>query len=377
MKNTRHYLDNSATTSLDARVIFAMHQFEKKYYGNPSSIHREGQEARARIDFARASIAQFFGAKSQEIIYTSGATESNNLAIQGVVDYHLRHKKTRPHIITTELEHHSVYNVVKQLKARGAVEATFVKPNRNGLITPDKILKNVRTNTVLISVIFVSNEIGSVLPIREIGKLLTIHNSQLKSKVLFHTDAVQAVKFYNCNVDKLGVDLLTFSAHKIHGPKGIGGLFVKTGTKLEALMHGGSQEYDLRPGTQNTIGIIGMAKAYELLGSLDDRQKNAEKIKKIQKLFLTSLLKNNRVILNGPTGDDRAPDNLSVSIKGIDSDTLIAKLDLAGIAASTGSACVSGSTEPSHVIKALGKPDRRAAVLRLSLDIDSKFVKIL
>lgn len=385
----RNYLDNAATTHLHKEVMKAMREFEKKYYGNPSSVHREGQQARARIDFARAGIAQFFGAKPQEIIFTSGATESNNLAIYGVINYHLKHRKTKPHVITTDLEHHSVHSVVKILKARGVVEATFIKPDSSGMITLEKIIKNLKKNTILISVIFVSNEIGSVLPIREIGKALS--NLQPKTyppasarheragnlKPIFHTDAVQAVKFYNCNVDKLGVDLVTFSAHKIQGPKGIGGLYVRPGTKLVPIMQGGTQEYELRPGTQNTAGIIGMAKAYELLGPLEQRQKNAEKIKKIQEIFLNNLLKKSRVKLNGPTGDDRAPDNINIAIKGIDSDTLIAKLDLAGIAASTGSACVSGSTEPSHVIKSLGKLDKNSAVLRLSLGKNSKYIKIL
>lgn len=394
-QSKRLYLDNAATTPLNKEVMLAMHEFEKKYYGNPSSVHREGQQARAKIDFARAEIAKFFGSKPQEIVFTSGATESNNLAIQGVINYHLQHRKintvrgrsprgdcayekntaasngVKPHIITTELEHHSVHSVVKNLKARGVVEATFIKPDRNGMITAEKIIKNLKKNTVLVSVIFVSNEIGSVLKIREIGKALK------DLQPLFHTDAVQAVKFYNCNVDKLGVDLLTFSAHKIQGPKGIGGLYVRSGTKLASIMQGGTQEYELRPGTQNTVGIIGIAKAYELLGSLEQRQKNSEKIKKIQEIFLNNLLKNKRVKLNGPIGEDRAPDNINITIKGTDTDTLIAKLDLAGVAASTGSACVSGSAKPSHVIKSLGKLDKKSAVLRLTLDNNSKFIKIL
>jgi cysteine desulfurase len=373
----RIYLDNTATTPLDPKVALAMHEFEKKYYGNPSSIHREGQKARAKIDFARARMAQFINAKPQEIIFTSGATESNNLAIQGVVNYHLQHFKSKPHVIATELEHHSVHSVIKKLANRRVIEATFVKPSREGLIGTEKILKNIKKNTILISVIFISNEIGSVLPIREIGNSLATINLNLKSKILFHTDAVQAIKFYNCNVDKLGVDLMSISAHKINGPKGIGALYIKTGAKLENLFYGGKQEYELRPGTQNTTGIIGMAKAYELLGSLENRQANAGKITKIRNKILKNLLKNKRVELNGPNDENRSPDNINITVRGSDSDTLIARLDLAGIAASTGSACVSGSTEPSHVIKSLGKKlPAKSAVLRLTLDKNSKFLDL-
>lgn len=367
---TRIYLDNAATTPLDRRVAKAMRDFEMEFYGNPSSIHREGQRARAKIDTARAQIASFFNCKPQEIIFTSGATEANNLAIQGIVAHAIEHLKIKPHVITTELEHQSVYNVVKELENRGVLEASFVKPTKDGLINADEIIKEIKDSTVLISVIFVSNEIGSVLPIREIGRELLTINSQLSTKVYFHTDAVQAVKYFNCNVEKLGVDLLTFSGHKINGPKGIGGLYIniKSGTKVKPLMYGGSQEYDKRSGTQNTAGIMGLSKAYELLGSLEDRQKNAIKISKLRNELINFISKFKNVEINGPNGASRSPDNVSFTVFNIDQDMLIAKLDLAGIAASTGSACVSGSTKPSHVIKALGKIGKRqAATLRLSL----------
>ncbi|MBI4363255.1 MAG: cysteine desulfurase [Candidatus Doudnabacteria bacterium] len=365
----RIYLDNAATTPIDPRVSKAMRDFELEFYGNPSSIHREGQVARAKIDSARANIAAFLNCKAQEIIFTSGATEANNLAIQGVISHALLDLAVKPHVITTMLEHQSVYNLIKELEEREVIEATFIKPDKNGLIDPDDVIRAIKSNTVLISVIFVSNEIGSILPIREIGKALSsLPPTTYNLKPLFHTDAVQAAKFCNLNVEKLGVDLLTLSGHKINGPKGIGALYIKSGTKIRPLIFGGSQEYEKRPGTQNTAGIIGIAKAYNLLGSLENRQKNAEKISRLRDELLEFLSNQKRVEINGPMGDNRTADNISFTILGADQELIISKLDLAGIAASTGSACVSGSTKPSHVIHALGKVGKKpAATVRLSL----------
>ncbi|MBI2355581.1 MAG: cysteine desulfurase [Candidatus Doudnabacteria bacterium] len=353
----RIYFDHAATTPLDKRVSKAMRDFELKYFGNPSSVHREGQQARAEIDFGRAAVAKFLNAKPQEIIFTSGATEANNHAIKGIVSKAIFEWGMKPHVITTELEHHSVYNVVKEMEKRGVIEATFIKPTPDGQISADQIIKEIKDNTVLVSCIFVSNEIGSVLPVREIGKHLSSINSRLSTshKIAFHTDAVQAAKFYNCNVEKLGCDLLTLSAHKLYGPKGIGTLYIKTGTKIDNLMSGGAQEYDMRPGTQNTAGIIGMAKALELLGSLEEREKSAKKIRNLRDELWDQIKNIPGVELNGPIGESRNPENLSITISDIDQDSLITAMDLAGFAVSTGSACVSGSSEPSHVIKALGK----------------------
>ncbi len=364
----RIYLDYGATTPLDPNVALAMHQFEKTYWGNPNSVHWEGQQARAEIDFARAKIASFINAKSQELVFASGATEANNLAIQGVIKSARKKINKIPHVVTTQLEHQSVYNVVKNLQSRGEVEATFIKPSQEGLISANKIINAIKPNTVLISVIFVSNEIGSILPIREIGGQLSTINSQLSTKIYFHTDAVAAQKFMNLNAEKLGVDLMTLSGHKVYGPKGIGALYIKSGIKLENLMFGGSQEYEKRPGTQNTAGIIGMAKAFELLGSLEDREKNSEKIKKFRDELINFFKTKKNVELNGPEGEARDPYNVSITIQNVDQDALITALDLAGLAISTGSACVSGSSQPSHVIQALGKIGKQpAATVRLTL----------
>lgn len=361
----RIYLDYAATTPIDPKVFKVMREFELEFYGNPSSTHREGQNARARIDFARATVAKFINAKPQEIIFTSGATEANNLAIQGVVNYAIQHLKIKkPHVITTKLEHQSVYNLVKELEKRGVIEATFISPSKNGMIDPAAIKKAIKKNTVLVSVIFVSNEIGSILPVREIGSLIKDH----RSRIAYHIDAVQAAKFLNCNVEKLGCDFLTLSAHKLYGPKGIGALFVKTGSKLANLTIGGFQEYGKRPGTQNTAGIMGMAKAVELLGPLEDRQGSAQKISLFRDKLIGKIKKNSDADLNGPIGDSRIADNVSFTFYEVDQDALLTALDLAGIAASTGSACVSGLSEPSHVIEALGKTTERvAATVRLTL----------
>ena len=364
----RIYFDNAATTPLDKRVAKAMRDFELEFYGNPNSSHREGQIARAKIDFARAEIAKFISAKPQEIIFTSGATEANNHALRGVVSNAIGKLKIKPHIITTELEHQSVYNTVKMMEERGVVDATYIKPDRDGMIAPEQIIKAITDNTVLVSVIFVSNEIGSILPIREIGKRLAEVNARQKHQIYFHTDAVQAVKYFNCHVDKLGVDLMTLSAHKINGPKGIGALYIRTSTKLDNLMTGGSQEYDKRPGTQNTAGIIGFAKAVEQLGTLEDRQATAQKVKILRDKLISDLSPQEGLDLNGPVNDQRTPDNVNLSVYGADQELIMSKLDLAGIAASTGSACVSGSNEPSHVIRSLGKiNDIPAATIRLTL----------
>ncbi len=365
----RIYLDYAATTPINKSVSKEMRDFELEFFGNPSSTHREGQQARAKIDFAREVVAKFLNAKPQEIVFTSGATEANNMAINGVVSNAIYLQKIKPHIITTKLEHQSVYNTIKVLQERGVVDATFINPTPDGLINADDVIKAITDRTVLISCIFVSNEIGSILPVRELGKLI----KEKDSSIVFHIDAVQAAQFYNCNVDKLNCDLLTLSAHKISGPKGIGALFIKTGLKLDRLVEGGAQEYDRRPGTQNTSGIIGFAKAVELLESLEARQKNSEKISKLRDKIISETLKISNVELNGPEGESRAANNANFTIYDIDQDALMTSLDLAGISASTGSACVSGSSEPSHVIQSLGKVNNRlAATVRFTLGIETK-----
>jgi cysteine desulfurase len=368
MKSKRVYFDNAATTPLDKRVALAMSKFQAKYFGNPNSIHYEGQQARAKIDFGRAEIAHAISAKPQEIVFTSGATEANNIALKGVVSYYLQKMNEKPHVVTTLLEHQSVYATLKMMEQHGIIEVTYIKPDQSGVVDAEQIIKAIKDNTVLVSVIFVSNEIGSVLPIRQIGKHIAEINTNQKQPIYFHSDAVQAFKYYNCHVEKLGVDLMTLSAHKINGPKGIGALYVKSGTKLDNLMEGGSQEYGIRPGTQNTVGIIGFAEAVKLQGDFEERSKTGEQIRKLSNLLISEIQKMENIELNGPIGEDRAPDNVNFTLKGTDQETIIAKLDLAGFAVSTGSACVSGSTAPSHVIQSLNKNYKDpAATVRITL----------
>ncbi len=355
MKKTRIYFDHAATTPLDKKVQKAMFDFDQEFFGNPNSVHYEGQQARAKIDFARAEIAQAISAKPQEIVFTSGATEANNMAIKGIVSSALSQWNEKPHVVTTELEHQSVYNVIKKMQEQGIIDATFVKPDKNGMVSADDVVAAIKDTTVLVSVIFVSNEIGSVLPIRQIGRAIADINLRQRHPIYFHTDAVQALKYYNCHVEKLGVDLMTLSAHKINGPKGIGALYIKNRTKIDGLINGGSQEYGLRAGTQNSSGIIGFAQSIKLLGDFERRQKDGEKIRKLSNELISALKKLKNVEINGPLGEDRAPDIINFTVKGTDQETAIAKFDLAGFAVSTGSACVSGSADPSHVILALNK----------------------
>lgn len=377
MRAKRVYFDNAATTPLDPKVIATMHKFESQFFGNPNSIHLEGQAARAQIDFARADVAAAIFAQPQEIIFTSGATEANNMAIKGAVSLALPKMYDKPHVITTYLEHQSVFNTVQELELQGIIEATYVKPDKNGLIKAEDVIKAVQDNTVLVSVIFVSNEIGSVQPIREIGKLLAEINAKQEHRVLFHTDAVQAFKYYNCHVEKLGVDLMTLSAHKLNGPKGVGAFYLRTGVKLANLLHGGSQEYGLRPGTQNTVGIIGFAEAVKLAGDFEARNKTGQKIRKLSDELIKAIKKIKGVELNGPVGENRTPDNVNFTITGLDQEMVIAKFDLAGFAVSTGSACVSGSAEPSHVIESLGKKYKDpAATVRVSLGKQNTLAEI-
>ncbi len=377
MPKKRIYFDNAATTPLDKRVSKAMRDFELEFYGNPNSIHREGQVARAKIDFARAQIAEFIHAKPQEIIFTSGATEANNHAIRGIVSNALHNLKIKPHVVTTMLEHQSVYNTIQTMERWGIIDVTYVRPSKEGVISANEVIKAITDKTILVSTIFVSNEIGTILPIREIGNHMAEVNKRQSHKTYFHVDAVQAAKYLNCHVDKLGADLMTLSAHKINGPKGIGALYIRTGTQIDNLMTGGSQEYDKRPGTQNTAGIIGFAKAIELFGSLEERQKRAKKIEILRDKLLALITKLPNIFINGPLGDLRAPDNINFSVIGIDPDLFMSKLDLAGVAASTGSACTSGSIEPSHVIKALGKVnDITATTVRLTLGAQNSLSEV-
>lgn len=355
------YLDNGATTPLDPQVLSAMMPYFKDSFGNPMSVHQFGAKALAGVDTAREQIANFLHCRSSEIIFTSGATESNNLALKGIVD--ANKENATPHIIISALEHHCVLETAQYLEKKKLAEVSYIKPDRFGIIAAKDILSHVKKNTVLISIMYVNNEIGTIQPIKEIGKKLT----SFKQKIYFHTDAVQAINYLNCDVQELGVDLLSFSGHKIYGPKGIGVLFVKQTTKISKIQHGGEQEFKLRAGTHNVPGIVGLGKAVALL-----KERSNIETKKIQALRdylwrgLSKKIPN--VLLNG-NKENRAPHILNVSFKNIEGEGILISLDMEGIAVSTGSACSSESLEASHVMLAISRGDhlRAHSSVRFSL----------
>lgn len=338
----RIYLDYAATTPCDPQVLKAMEPYFFQRFGNPSSIHAEGQEAKKAIEDAREKLASFLGAKPEEIIFTSGGTESNNFAIKGVA-YAQENKGN--HIITTSIEHHAVIEPCKFLEKRG-FKVTYVGVDKYGLVNPSDIKKAITDKTILITVMHANNEIGTIQPIAEIGKIAQ------ELGIYFHTDAVQTVGHIPTNVNDLHADLLSLSAHKFYGPKGIGALYVRKGTRIERFLHGGDQEKGRRASTHNTTGIVGLGRAIELC------QDKMEEEAKFQTKLRDKLIKEipsriPEVYLNGhPTL--RLPNNVNFSIKYIEGESILLNLDMLGIAASTGSACTSTSLEPSHVLLAIG-----------------------
>lgn len=359
----RIYLDYAATTPIEPKVLRAMLPFLKENFGNPSSVHYFGQKAQVAIDESRKKVAKFLGCSPEEIIFTGSATEANNLAIKGIAK-NVQSKK--PHIITTQIEHKSVLESFKALEKKG-VEVTYLAVDDQGLISISNLAKKIKENTVLISIMYANNEMGVIQPIAEIGKLLkNINRIKEKSKVqrtFFHSDAVQAVNYLDCNVDKLGVDLLTLSGHKIYGPKGVGALYIKKPTAhaqrtlIEAQISGGGQEQGLRSGTENVAGIVGLGAAIEKI------KKEKGKIKKIKRLrdeLVKGIFKTiSNVKFNGIL-ENSLPNIANVSFKGAEGEAIVVALDQKGICVSTGSACAAKSLEPSHVLLALGINEEEA-----------------
>jgi len=344
----RIYLDHAATTPIHPEVMKAMLPFFTDAFGNPSSIHFYGQEARGAIEEARTRVAEFIGARSEEIVFTSGGTEADNYALKGVA-YANEHKGN--HIITTPIEHHAVLEVCKFLEKRGC-QTTCLPVDEYGLVDPDDVRKAITDKTILVSVMHASNEVGTIEPVEEIGRIAR------EAGIYFHSDSVQTVGHIPVNVDKLKVDLLSISAHKLFGPKGVGALYVRKGTKLVPLMHGGEQEKRRRAGTENVPGIVGLGKAAELAGQEMDRE--AERLTYLRDKLIEGLGERlDQTRLNGhPT--KRLPNNVNVSIDFVEGESMLLNLDLEGICASTGSACTSSSLEPSHVLLALGLPPEQA-----------------
>jgi len=344
----RIYLDHAATTPTRPEVVKSMLPYFADSFGNPSSIHSQGQEAKGAVEEARTKVAELIGARSEEIVFTSGGTEADNFALKGVA-YANEHKGN--HIITTSIEHHAVMEVCKFLGRRGFT-ITYLPVDKYGLVNPDDVRKAITDKTILISIIHANNEVGTIEPISEIGKIAK------EAEVYFHTDAVQTVGHIPVNVDKLKADLLSISAHKLYGPKGAGALYIRKGTKLVSLIHGGEQEKRRRAGTENVPGIVGLGKAVELAGQ--EIGKEAERLAYLRDKLIEGFgEKIDHIRLNGhPTR--RLPNNVNVSVDFVEGESMLLNLDLEGICASTGSACSSASLEPSHVLLALGLPPEQA-----------------
>ncbi len=344
MNRTDIYLDHAATTPVDPLVLAAMQPYFSDRFGNASSIYAAGREARAGLDRSRATIASFLRCQAREIVFTSGGTESDNLAVKGVAWWN-RLQNRGNHIVTTMIEHHAVLNSVEFLKKFG-FEVTFVAPDANGIIQPEAIEAAIRDDTMLISVMYANNEIGTIQPIAEIGALARRHG------ITMHTDAVQAVGELELDVNQLNVDLLSASAHKFYGPKGVGFLYVRRQSPILWQQSGGAQENNHRAGTENVAGIVGVATALRI--AYEQREERTARMRQLRDRLIDGVL--TRIPQSRLNGDRelRLANNANLSFEGVEGETLLLNLDMNGIAASSGSACTTGSTEPSHVLTALG-----------------------
>ena len=352
----RVYMDNGATTRVTEPVMAAMQPYFCEIYGNPSSVHGFGREARKAVEAARAQVAKAIGAQPREIYFTGCGTEADNWALRGAAYANIKKGK---HIITTNFEHHAILHTCKQLEKEG-FEVTYMPVDHDGLITPEQLEAAIRPDTVLVSVMYANNEVGTIEPIPELAAVAKAHG------VLFHTDAVQAIGHVPIDVKAQNIDMLSMSGHKFHAPKGIGALYVRQGVRLERLMQGGAQERGQRPGTENLAGIVGIGKAIEL--ATEDVEGRAEKMAAIRDHMIDRIMKEiPHVQLNGhPT--KRMCGNINVSFYFVESESILLHLDFKGIAASSGSACTSGSLDPSHVLLAIGVSHEHAnGSVRLSL----------
>ena len=355
----RIYMDYAATTPVDDEVLKEMLPYFKEKYGNASSLHSFGREAFDAIENAREQVARMINSTSDEIIFTSGGTESDNLAIKGIAYKNKDKRETKgPHIITSTIEHPAVLEPCKHLEKQG-FDVEFLPVDRYGLVDPSDLEKTISKNTFLVTIMFANNEIGTIEPINEIGEITEQHD------IIFHTDAVQAVGKEHIDVNKLKIDLLSISSHKIYGPKGVGALFVRKGVKLEPLSHGGGHEKGLRSSTYNTPGIVGLGKACEI--GLKRMEKDREHMKKLRDVLIKNVLEIEESYLNGhPT--KRLVNNAHFRFTAIEGESLNLMLDDKGIAASTGSACSSAKLQASHVLLGIGlKPEEAHGSLRLTL----------
>ena len=349
------YLDHAATTYLDPRVKEAMEPYWEVEFGNPSSLYRPGRRAKEALDSAREKIALILSCRPEELIFTGGGTEAINLAIFGVARFY---KEQGRHIITTKIEHHAVLHSLEALQKEG-FEVTYLDVDEDGLVDPEKLKASIRPDTILVSIMYANNEIGTIEPLEEVGKIIKQVRAERKTAgnltpIFFHTDACQAAGALDLDVQKLGVDLLAMNGSKIYGPKGVGCLFIKKGVRVKPLIYGGGQENNLRSGTENVPGIIGFAKALEIAHA--EKEKENARLIELRDYFINRLLNEiPKVVLNGHP-IKRLPNNINVSVLDIEGEAVILYLDEKGIYCSTGSACTSITLDPSHVILALGRP---------------------
>lgn len=354
------YLDHAATTPVAKEVFEAMEPYLTEHYGNPSSVYSTGQEAASVVSIAREKAANLIGADEREIYFTAGGTEADNTAIKGVA---LALQEKGKHIITSRIEHPAVLETCKQLEKYLGFEFTYLNVDKQGFVDPDDVKRAIRKDTILVSIMMANNEIGTIEPIKEISEIVK------EKGIYMHTDAVQAAGQIPISVEELGVDMLSISSHKINGPKGVGALYVKKGVRFASLLTGGAQERNKRAGTENVAGIVGFGKALEIAcNKLDEK---AAFLRGLRDKLIRGIKENiDEVILNGPRDERRLPNNVHFCFRYVEGESILLNLDMLGIAASSGSACSSGSLDPSHVLLSIGHPHEIAhGSLRLSLGL--------
>ena len=357
MEKRRIYMDYSATTPVKKEVVEEMMPYLTDYFGNASSFHSFGREAKEALDKARSQVASLINANPNEIYFTAGGTESDNWAIEGVA---FAHKNKGNHIITSKIEHHGVLHPCEYLEKHHGFEVTYLDVDSEGRVDLEQLKNSIKDTTILITIMFANNEIGTIQPIKEIAEIAKEH------KIIFHTDAVQAAGNINIDVKELGVDLMSMSSHKIYGPKGIGALYIKRGTKLHTFVHGGAQERKKRAGTENIPAIVGYGKAAEM--AKENMDNHIEQLTKLRTKLIDGILE--RIPYTRVNGSltHRLPGNVNFGFEFIEGEGILLLLDMLGIAASSGSACTSGSLDPSHVLMAIGLPHEIAhGSLRLSI----------
>lgn len=354
------YMDYAATTYVKPEVLEEMMPFFTEKFGNPSSFYGISRETKMAIDKSRSRISKALNCEVNEVYFTGGGSEADNWAIKGIAS---AYRKKGNHIITTKVEHHAVLHTCEYLEKNG-FEVTYLSVNEEGFIDLEELKNSITDKTILVSIMFANNEIGTIQPIKEIGEICR------ERKIIFHTDAVQAVGNIPVDVKEMNIDLLSLAGHKIYGPKGIGVLYIRKGIKIDNLIHGGGQERARRAGTENTASIVGLGKAVEL--ATENLEEHGKKLNVLRDKLIDGLLKVPHTRLNGPKGEKRLPGNVNITFEFIEGESILLSLDFEGICASSGSACTSGSLDPSHVLLAIGLPHELAhGSLRLTLGDNS------